>query len=112
MLRLKDGDVIIALGPDEEDHLLLHSNILKAASPFFEANMKTCWSSDKLPAKIVDSSTGKETEVFRYRLEVSNRTATLQLKVRCFETVESLTDLFLHCAERQYRHRNNSLRYT
>lgn len=82
MLRFEGGDTSIALGHDVDDHLLLHSEVLKAASPFFEAGMKACWNQEEEPKKISCPDGGEEVQIFRYALAVAKKVASLQVTVR------------------------------
>lgn len=59
--------MIIALGPEVDDHLLLHASVLTAASSFFEAGLKASWT-EGLGRAVTDVSTGQNVEVMIYYL--------------------------------------------
>lgn len=81
MLRFKGGDVIVALGPEIGDHLLLHADVLKAASPFFEASMKACWDQNAEPKTVTSPTSGEEVKIYKYSLVNAGGLVTLHLKV-------------------------------
>ena len=83
LLLLEGGDVILALGSDVNKHLLLHSNVLRSASPFFEASMKAFWNQVAELPEVTNPATGEKVKIFKYSLVRHDRVISLQKKVRC-----------------------------
>lgn len=57
-LRFANGDVIVHLGPDSSDTLLLHKSVLQERSGFFNGALSGRWSSGR---KGVDGKTEERT---------------------------------------------------
>jgi len=78
LLRFEGGDVLVALGPHAHDHLILHSSVLKAASPVFEAGLRGDWDTSKMVSK---PDAQQSVEVVRYSLVLHDGIFALQVKV-------------------------------
>ena len=72
---------MIALGPDQVDHLMLHSNVLKAASPFFDVGLNAQWTKGVGDKTVSDPTTGKEVHLFNYQLLFHDGIFSLHVKV-------------------------------
>jgi hypothetical protein len=79
-LKFKDGDVLIRLSDDPNDHLLLHSHLLGEASERFRLRFKN--SSFAGSRTVINPNTNENVTIFEYHLAHIEDTYCLTTKVR------------------------------
>ena len=80
-LRFEGGDLAVILG--NGDTLILHSSVLKEASPFFNAGLSAKWTKGVESITIIDSGTKEAVPLFGYKLYLHDGIYSLHTKVRC-----------------------------
>ena len=79
-LRFDDGDLLIMLGPSEEDWLLLHRNIVAAGMPLFATMLRwdtSRWDNWAKPRTITHPITGLPTQLFTLSTKCADETVVL-----------------------------------
>lgn len=60
-MQFNDGDLIIKLGLNPEEWLVVHSAILREASPYFQASFSEQWEQgDSKPEMVFNPTIGKD----------------------------------------------------
>lgn len=80
-LRFEDGDLVIKLGHDSKDWLIIHSAVFAAVSPVFAASSSARWEEHAKIDKIIHPGTKKEVAVRTLALAYVDGTYVLEGKV-------------------------------